>query len=88
VMTDIKDSFEVTTMSKRTFSCSMTNLFQWQMTTNFDTPDSPSTTHSAAMICTNVAKPCCLPMTFSSDPTKCDLDPTAPNSCPDQTLLI
>jgi hypothetical protein len=88
VMTDIKDSFEVTTMSKRTFSCSMTNLFQWQMTTNFDTPDSPSTTHSAAMICTNVAKPCCLPLTFSSDPTKCDLDPAAPNSCPNQTLLI
>jgi len=81
VMHDTKDSFEVTTMEKRSFTCDKDNLYQWQMTSSFDDPVTPVTTFTSYMVCTDNFEPCCLPGTFSKDPSRCDLKPEAPNNC-------
>jgi hypothetical protein len=81
VMHDTKDSFEVTTMEKRSFTCDKDNLYQWQMTSSFDDPVTPVTTFTSYMACTDDFAPCCLPGTFSKDPSVCDLKPDAPNNC-------
>jgi len=81
VMHDSKDSFEVTTLQTKHFTCDKDNLYQWQMTSNFDDPSAPSSTFTSFMACTDNFEPCCLPGTFSNDPTVCDLKPEAPSSC-------
>merc|ERR1712003_299354 len=87
VMHDTKDSFKVTKMEKRSFTCDKKNLYQWQMTSSFDDPISPVTTFTPYMACTDSFEPCCLPGTSSSDPNVCDIKPDAPNNCNKHKLL-
>jgi len=80
ILQDTRESF-VTDITWKTFTCNSTYLYQWVFESRFDTPSSPTTTHTSVMVCTDVVAPCCLPFTFSKDPTKCDLHPDAPNTC-------
>merc|ERR1711953_679300 len=84
VVSDTMSSFSTTECHDETTTCDKRYFWQWQFTNNFAIDgDGPvvAATLSPHKICTDVAQPCCLPGTYSTDPTKCDLVPNSPNLC-------
>lgn len=80
VVTSSSTNFKTSRCDKTLYPCSKGYLWQWTFTSNFDGLGTVFT-HGGAIVCTHVPNPCCLPGTFSDDPSKCDRDPKAPNTC-------
>jgi len=89
VVETASNSFQVEHCDTETFSCDKAYLWQWVFWTNFDRKGRSVSTTSHK-VCTDSPKPCCLPLTFSNaaDPTNCDLNPTAANTCGKDTVVI
>merc|ERR1712232_255094 len=80
LVTSSKSSFEMTSCEQQEYTCDKAYLWQWVFTTNVDHKGMVMT-ETAHQVCTDQAHPCCLPTSFSIDPTKCDLDPNKPHWC-------
>jgi len=74
-------SFKATKCVEQSFTCNKSRIWQWTFSSNFDGRGSVAT--HGEMVCTDEARPCCMPGTFTAEsgPRSCVLDPSAPNTC-------
>lgn len=87
VATSTSSSFEKKDCSTVDRSCSKNYFYQWQIQTQLGTHD-PDTTKTGVVVCTDAAEACCMPGTFSDDPSDCDLDRNAPNTCSSRDVSV
>lgn len=80
-------SFERTDCSDITRHCDKKYFYQWEVQTTMGTR-TPDTTLTEEWWCSDSPIACCLPGTFSSDPSDCDLDRNAPNTCDSVAITV